>query len=94
MRGAGSLPGTTSWLSSLAWPPTSQHHLAAACLDGSVSLWDTRALAAPLFTLSRHTDKALAVAWAAGGSLAVSGGADKALRAAALPADSPIFASA
>lgn len=94
MRGVGTAAGSAGWMTGVAWHPTSQHHLATACQDGTVALWDTRALVAPLFALHRHTDKALAVAWAAGGTLAVSGGADKSLRAAALPADSPLFTAA
>lgn len=75
MRGTGVSSGTT-WMSSVAWHPTSSHHVLSGNYDGVVELWDTRSLATPVFTVSKHSDKVLAVAWS-GTHMMVSGGADK-----------------
>ncbi len=64
----------TDWISSVAWHPTSEHHVVSASYDTTLKLWDIRA-SIPLHTLEGHTEKVLCVAWS-GPNAMVSGGAD------------------
>ena len=69
------------WISSLAWHPTSPHHLASGSYDGTVKVWDIRA-PVPLHTLQQQGDsnsKVLSVAWGGGGEEVVWGGEDRVL---------------
>ncbi|CAG9461847.1 unnamed protein product [Pedinophyceae sp. YPF-701] len=63
-----------AWVAGIAFCAQSPHHLATASHDGTVKIWDLRAVV-PLATVEAHEDKALCVAWL-GGSAVVSGGAD------------------
>eukprot|EP01006_Ploeotia_vitrea_P039158 TRINITY_DN66313_c5_g2_i1.p1 TRINITY_DN66313_c5_g2~~TRINITY_DN66313_c5_g2_i1.p1 ORF type:complete len:500 (+),score=283.70 TRINITY_DN66313_c5_g2_i1:66-1565(+) len=70
------LKGHKSWVTSVAWSPLRANMLASTSHDGTVKVWDIRS-STPLFTLRKHTDKVLSVAWS--GSTLFSGGADKTL---------------
>ena len=94
-RAGGSGGGEDALIMAVSWCPTSGHHLAVAAAHlGEVTLWDVRAPDAPLARANSHAPgRALAVAWAgpeAGVGAEVqailSGGTDKMLRCATLPA--------
>lgn len=66
------------WISACKWHPKSAFHLLSASYDGTVKLWDTRAII-PLVTLSQHKDKVLSADWWKDDHI-VSGGADSQLQ--------------
>jgi len=60
--GSGAHDADSTWVSSVAWCPSSGHHVAAGSFSGAVSVWDTRSPSAPLFTLQPHATAASAPA--------------------------------
>lgn len=73
------LASHTDWISSLAWHPTSEHHLLSVSYDQSAKLWDLRA-SVPLHTLPvGGGDKLLSCVWVGEDEVAY-GGADNVLR--------------
>ena len=73
------LASHTDWISSLAWHPTSEHHLLSVSYDCSAKLWDVRA-SVPLHTLPvGGEEKLLSCVWVGEGEVAY-GGADNMLR--------------
>ncbi|KAL1914936.1 uncharacterized protein VTP21DRAFT_7852 [Calcarisporiella thermophila] len=79
-----SLPGHRNWVSSVAWSPSSEHHLVTGSYDGIVRVWDIRSRRAPIYTLLHGNDseeeeqKVFCVEWS--GDLLLSGGEDCRLR--------------
>lgn len=65
----------TGWVSSVAFSPTSPHHLISGGYDTAVKLWDIRSKV-PLHSIKEHGEKVLATHWLTSDRLA-SGGADK-----------------
>lgn len=53
----------TAWVSCVAWSPTHSHHFISGSYDQLVKLWDTRCPKGPLYDMSGHNDKVLAVDW-------------------------------
>jgi len=68
----------TGWVTSVCWCPANPQHFASASHDMSVRVWDTRSSTTPLYELTGHSDKVLALHWSAGHL--VSGAADNSLK--------------
>ncbi|XP_037279096.2 ribosome biogenesis protein WDR12 homolog [Rhipicephalus microplus] len=63
------------WVSSVHWAPESAHHFVSGSYDGFMKHWDVRSPKAPLYDMTGHEDKVLAVDWSLQKYM-ISGGAD------------------
>jgi len=70
------------WVSAARWSVHASHHLASACYDGTVRLWDVRSTV-PLHQLNVHDGKALSLTWD-GAERVASGGSDAKILVASL----------
>ncbi|GAB1603479.1 ribosome biogenesis protein WDR12 homolog [Argonauta hians] len=64
------------WVSSVCWSPNSENHFISGSYDMLLKLWDIRSPKAPLYNMTGHEEKILAVDWSIP-ELMLSGGADK-----------------
>ncbi|CAI9727768.1 biogenesis WDR12 homolog [Octopus vulgaris] len=64
------------WVSSVCWSPNSENHFISGSYDMLLKLWDVRSPKAPLYNMTGHEEKILAVDWSIP-ELMLSGGADK-----------------
>ncbi|XP_041365510.1 ribosome biogenesis protein WDR12 homolog [Gigantopelta aegis] len=69
----------TGWVVGVAWSPTNQWEFISGSHDQVMKLWDTRSPKAPLFDMSGHEGKILAVDWSIP-DLMLSGAADNQLK--------------
>ncbi|KAK7493213.1 hypothetical protein BaRGS_00015550 [Batillaria attramentaria] len=69
----------TGWVVGVDWSPTREHLFISGSYDTVLKLWDSRSPKAPLYNMSGHEDKILAVDWSAP-ELMLSGGADNHLK--------------
>lgn len=67
------------WVSGVAWSPSNSNTFISGSYDMIVKLWDVRSPKAPLYNLTGHDDKILAVDWSVP-DLLLSGGADNHLK--------------
>lgn len=67
------------WVSAVHWAPNSEHQFISGSYDTLMKLWDARSPKAPLYDMSGHEDKVLAVDWSLGKYM-ISGGADNQLK--------------
>lgn len=67
------------WVSSVSWSPVNQYLFISGSYDTVMKLWDTRSPKAPLYNMSGHEEKILAVDWSIP-SLLLSGAADNHLK--------------
>lgn len=65
----------TKWVPSVRWSTTSPNLFVSGGHDNLIKVWDVRSPKAPLYDLTGHDDKVLAVDWTHPGYV-VSGGAD------------------
>ncbi|KAK6166649.1 hypothetical protein SNE40_023293 [Patella caerulea] len=63
------------WIVGVAWSSTNDNHFISGSHDGIVKLWDRRSPKAPLYDMTGHEDKILAVDWSIP-DLMMSSGAD------------------
>lgn len=63
------------WANAVKWSPSEANFFATAGFDNKVKVWDIRSPLCPLFDLSSHEDKVLALDWSRPGVL-FSGSAD------------------
>ncbi|XP_063422297.1 ribosome biogenesis protein wdr12-like [Mytilus trossulus] len=69
----------TGWVSSVCWSKTNEFLFISGSYDSVMKLWDTRSPKAPLYNMTGHDEKILAVDWSIPSSL-LSGGADNHLK--------------
>lgn len=69
----------TGWVSSVRWSETNEYLFLSGSHDTVMKLWDTRSPKAPLYNMSGHEDKILAVDWSVP-HLLLSGAADNHLK--------------
>jgi ribosome biogenesis protein YTM1 len=69
------LDGHSGWVTDVAWCPTRDELFLSASVDKTVCVWDVRSKV-PLYTMSGHDGKVLAVDWTTFGDDFVSGGED------------------
>ncbi|OWF40688.1 ribosome biogenesis protein wdr12-like [Mizuhopecten yessoensis] len=63
------------WVSSVAWSKENEYHFISGSYDNYMKMWDTRSPKVPLYNMTGHEEKILAVDWSIP-SLMLSGGAD------------------
>uniref|UniRef100_A0A023GK11 Ribosome biogenesis protein WDR12 homolog n=1 Tax=Amblyomma triste TaxID=251400 RepID=A0A023GK11_AMBTT len=63
------------WVSSVHWSPSSTYNFISGSYDGLMKHWDVRSPKAPLYDMTGHEDKVLAVDWSLQKYM-ISGGAD------------------
>ncbi|ELT91178.1 hypothetical protein CAPTEDRAFT_178717 [Capitella teleta] len=69
----------TAWVSSVSWSPCHPNQFISGSYDAILKLWDTRSPKAPLYDMTGHEDKILAVDWSMPQYM-LSGGADNHLK--------------
>ena len=69
----------TGWVSSVCWSKTNEYLFVSGSYDSVMKLWDTRSPKAPLYNMTGHEEKVLAVDWSIPQYL-LSGGADNHLK--------------
>lgn len=67
------------WVSGVSWSPNNSNHFISGSYDMLMKLWDMRSPKAPLYNMTGHEDKILAVDWSIP-DLLLSGGADNHLK--------------
>lgn len=65
----------TKWVPSVRWSTTAEHLFVSGGYDNFIKVWDVRSPRAPLYDLTGHEDKVLAVDWS-NAKYVASGGAD------------------
>lgn len=71
--------GHSQWVQSVSWSMTEEFVFISGAYDKQVKLWDYRSPKAPLFDLTGHEDKVMAVDWS-NPKYILSGGADNSVR--------------
>ncbi|XP_067929606.1 ribosome biogenesis protein WDR12 homolog [Watersipora subatra] len=74
----GNFSSHTGWVSSVKWSERDENLFVSGSYDNLTKLWDIRSPKTPLFDLTGHNDKVLAVDWSRPSHI-ISGGADNSL---------------
>ncbi|XP_064647933.1 ribosome biogenesis protein WDR12 homolog [Lineus longissimus] len=69
----------TGWISSVSWSPINEHLFISGSYDTVMKLWDTRSPKTPMYNMTGHEDKIMAVDWSLP-DLMLSGGADNEIK--------------
>ena len=75
----GTYLGHSQWISSAKWSKTEEFLFISGSYDNQVKLWDMRSYKAPLYDLTGHEDKVMAVDWS-NPKYILSGGSDNSVR--------------
>ncbi|KAF6026587.1 WDR12 [Bugula neritina] len=74
----GNFSSHTGWVSSVFWSQDNENLFISGSYDNLAKLWDVRSPKTPLYDLTGHSDKVMAVDWSCP-SYMLSGGADNSL---------------